>query len=278
MVEMELRALGKAIDPPIKAKGGDVIGQVRLNRGGVTTVRDMDGVAPLFEGINYQPVNLKIQELKEAVKKMFYADQLQMPDQTPQMTATEVNVRYELMQRVLGPTLGRLESEYLDPMVTRAFKIMQRAGKFDPPPAKLLEAQSKNPKLNTRYEGPLQRAQKSGDVAAVQQLEQTFEPLLPTNPNLLTDNIDLDGIVRHTAEVLGIPSEFIKDAEEVEQAQQERQQQQQQEQQMAQAHATADAAGKAAPMVKALHGAPEAGSVAQQMMGGQQQGGNEQAA
>ena len=50
------------------------------------------------------------------------------------MTATEVQVRYELMQRLLGPTLGRFQSEFLNPLIERVFGIMFRANAFLPAP------------------------------------------------------------------------------------------------------------------------------------------------
>lgn len=273
MVEMELRALGKVVNPPVKAKGGDVIGQVKLNAGGVSTVRDMESLKPLFEGgFDYQPVNLKIEDLKQSVRKMFYSDQLEMPQNNPQMTATEVNTRYELMQRVLGPTLGRLESEFLDPLVSRAFKILLRAGKFLPIPAKLQEAAAQGGKsatvLNVRYEGPLARAQKSADVTAVQQLEAVLQPVVETHPEVM-DNLDLDGLVRHTASVVGIPARYIKDQQTVDAARAEKQKEQQAQQEQQATLTAATAAGKAAPMVSALKQAPEQGS---EMAGGQQNG------
>ena len=268
MVEMELRALGKVVNPPVKARGGDVIGQVKLNAGGVSTVRDMESLAPLFPNFDYQPVNLKIQDLKQTIRQMFYSDQLQLSNQSPQMTATEVNVRYEQMQRILGPTLGRLESELLDPMIARTFKILLRANKLPPIPAKLQQAQTS---LNVRYEGPLARSQQSSDVAAVQQLEQVLEPLMQTHPEI-ADVLDLDGLTRHTAIVLGIPKKYVRDDQGVGEIRQQRQQAQQAQENQQATLTAATAAGNAAPMLKAMHSAPEQGSIADQMQQQQNQG------
>lgn len=275
MVEMELRALGKVVNPPVKALGGDVIGQVRLNAGGVSTVRNMESLAPLFPNFDYQPVNLKIQDLKQTIRQMFYSDQLQLSNQSPQMTATEVNVRYEQMQRILGPTLGRLESEFLGPLIARTFKIMSRAGKFPPPPQALLDAQKGGPTMSVRYEGPLARSQKSSDVAAVQQLEQILEPLMQVHPEI-TDVLDMDGITRHTAMVLGIPAKYILDDEKVQDMRQQRAQQQQAQQQQQAALSATKSMQQAAPMLKAMHGAPEEGSIADQLQQQQQQGQGQQ--
>lgn len=266
LVELELRALGKVVNPPVKAKGGDTIGQVKLNAGGVTTVRDMESLAPLFQGFDYKPVNLKKEELTQKVRQMFYSDQLEM-QQGPQMTATEVNVRYELMQRILGPTLGRLESEFLDEVIARAFNIKMRAGELPPPPQQLLQ---KNAVMNVRYEGPLARAQKSGDIEAVAKLESLVEPLLPTMPNIM-DNINVDGLIAYSAQTLGIPARFILSQAQVDDKRQQAAAVQQQQEAHASMAAHAQAAGQAAPMVKALGQAPQPGSPLDQMQ--QQQGG-----
>lgn len=263
LTELELRALGKQVNPPLKAVGGDVIGQVKLNMGGVTATRDNNGLAPLLPPINFQPVNLKTEQLKQAIKQIYYSDQLQLNPQSPQMTATEVNVRYELMQRILGPTLGRMESEFLDKLIARTFKILQRANQLPPPPAVITEEKKG---LNVRYEGPFARAQKSSDVAAVQQLEQTFEQLMQVHPEIL-DVLDLDGIVRHTAEVVGIPRKFIRDDDAVQQIRDQKAQQQQAMEQQQQTLTAATAAGKAAPALKAMQSKPDQGSI----MGNMQQ-------
>ena len=42
----------------------------------------------------------------------------------PQMTATEVIQRNEEKMRLLGPVLGRLQSELLKPLIDRVFAIL----------------------------------------------------------------------------------------------------------------------------------------------------------
>ncbi len=48
----------------------------------------------------------------------------------PQMTATEVVQRNEEKMRLLGPVLGRLQSELLRPMIDRTFAILLRKKLF----------------------------------------------------------------------------------------------------------------------------------------------------
>ena len=98
---------------------------------------------------------------------MYYIDQLQL-NVGPQMTATEVNVRYETMQRILGPTLGRIDTEFASPLIDRTFKIMYRAGLFSPLPDILVQALRTKPiELRVQYEGPLARSQRSTDLTEI---------------------------------------------------------------------------------------------------------------
>ena len=81
------------------------------------------------------------------------------------------------MNRVLGPTLGRLEYEHTNPTVMRTFALMVQAGAIPPPPPEVLEAaQLGDDHLDVVSEGPLARAQKGSDVLA---WERTFEVTLP---------------------------------------------------------------------------------------------------
>ena len=108
---------------------------------------------------------------------MFYNGQLQLPNNQP-MTATEIEKRYELMNRVLGPTLGpagvRAYQPHRDADVrvdgARRARSRRRRRKCWKPP------RAGDDHLDVLSEGPLARAQKGSDVLA---WERTFEVALP---------------------------------------------------------------------------------------------------
>ncbi len=132
-VELGLKAWSKAIDPPLLVQDDGVIGRVRMTPGGITVIRSDGAVKPLQIGTNWQITDLKENQLRTAIRQAYYSDQLQLQE-GPQMTATEVQVRYEFMQRLLGPTLGRFQTEFLNPLIERVFGIMFRADAFIPAP------------------------------------------------------------------------------------------------------------------------------------------------
>ena len=133
---LELRSWEKAIDPPVLGMAGGIIGDMHLEAGGYTQVRDTRAIAPLHDQANWSAVQIKSGEVRQNIQAIFLIDQLILPER-PNATATEVTIRYEMMQKVLGGTLGRLQSELLNPLVERVFGIMYRNGQLQDMPEDL---------------------------------------------------------------------------------------------------------------------------------------------
>lgn len=292
IVELELRRLAIDVHPPLKILNGDAIGPIRMVPGGQTTVRSMDGIQPLLTGAEntYQIVNLKKEELVKSIQRMYYYDQLQLP-QGPQMTAEEIVTRMELMNRLMGPASGRLASEFLKPMIDRCWAIMLRraiseglltgndTSVLPAIPATTLQMwqQMKSPlPLRIRFEGPLARAQRSADMGALQKFQAFLMPMIQAKPEIM-DVVNWDKAAERAAEVVGVPADVMASDEEIQQTRQDRQQQQQQAAQEQTMMNTAQAAGQAAPMAKVMQGKSEDGSPDQQLAGalGGANGGNQ---
>ncbi len=160
------------------------------------------------------------------------------------MTATEVTVRYELMQRLLGPTVGLIERELLDGVIFRCFNIMMREGGFLKPPAQLEGATMP---LDIGYIGPLARAQKTQDIASIERTYQMAAGISQAKGGdpAVFDQLDDDEAVRHGAELVGLPAKILRDKEAVKGVREGRAQEQQQALEMQQAQVAADVAQKA---------------------------------
>jgi len=249
-VEMKLRALAKIVNPPVKVRDGGVIGTVDLTSSGITYVRDMEAVDVMNLRIEIEKIEMEEERLRSKVRRIFYSDQLQLQE-GPQMTAYEVQVRYELMQRVLGPTLGRLESEYLNRLVVRTFWILFRAGVLDPMPPELLDFIEQGGGLSIRYEGPLARAQRLSETVADQRLLQYIVPIIQIDPTV-ADVINGDEMVRGVATNLGVRAEVIRSAEDVHSIRQQRAEEAARQAQQQQALMIAEGMGKAAPAIREI--------------------------
>jgi Bacteriophage head to tail connecting protein len=262
LVELKLRALANMVYPPLKVRDDGVLGTVRLSPGALTHVRDMDAVDPLFIKGDINTAVLNEEKLQQAIRRMFFADQLQLQE-GPQMTAYEVQVRYELMQRVLGPTLGRLETEYLGPIIEFVYHTLERNKRLKPIPgamAALLDEKGK--KFDIEYEGPLQRAQRLGDVVTIQRFMQVALPIIEMNPEA-ADNLDSDYLFRVLAKQTGAPPAILRSEEKRDEIRTAKRAQQQQVQQQTMANETMKAAGGMGDITKALAGAQASGILPQ---------------
>ena len=224
-VEIGLKAWAKAIDPPLLVTDDGVIGRVRVTPGGLTVVRSDGAVRPLQVATNWQITDMKENQLRAAIRQAYYSDQLQLQS-GPQMTATEVQVRYELMQRLLGPTLGRFQSEFLNPLIERVFGIMFRNNAFLSAPEVI-----EGTKIDVEYVGPLARSQRMEESLAIDRLYQLAMQVGQIDPTIM-DIIDHDEAVRMRGKLLGVPKTVMRGTDEVLEIRQARAQQQQIQQQM----------------------------------------------
>lgn len=223
----ELGAWEKTIDPPIMASATGIIGDLHLEARGLTFVRDMNSLAPLTQATQWQAVQIKSEELHQNIKSIYLIDQLNLGPQKHNTTATEIEIRYSLMNRVLGPTLGRLQTEFLNPLIERVFGVMYRAGQFSDQPDVLSDS-----KIEIEYQGPLARNQRMEDAQAIERLFGLAAQWSQLDPNAL-DIIDVNGAMRILAERYGAPAKALKGEAEVDELQAQRAEQQAQQEAMA---------------------------------------------
>jgi len=264
MSEITLRAAQKQVDPPLMVPDDGFMLPVRTVPGGLNFYRSgtRDRLEPLNIGAN-NPLGLQMEEQRrQAIRAAFYVDHLVL-SQGPQMTATEVLSRTESAMRILGPSLGRLQAELLQPLIGRCWNIMLR-GKNLPVAPPMLNAAS----VEIEYVSPLAKAQKQTEVQAMVRMLELLQPLMGLDPGIV-DHIDSDGLAKHVIKVLGIPASVTRGEREVADIRAQRQQQQQEQAEMQQAMQAAEAAGNAAPAVKAVDGmSDETGMALQAIAGG----------
>jgi hypothetical protein len=163
---------------------------------------------PLQPAANFNVAFTEKEKLQGNIRRTLMADQLQ-PQDGPAMTATEVHVRVDLIRQLLGPIYGRLQAEYLQPLITRCFGLAFRAGVFAPPPDSL---GGRN--FTVQYQSPLARAQKLEEVTAIERFMGDVSVMAQVDPSVL-DNVDTDEAVRHTGKGLGVPDAIIRPSDKV---------------------------------------------------------------
>ena len=246
MSKTTIKSAQKQVDPPLLVPDDGFMLPVRTVPGGLNFYRagTRDRIEPLNIGAN-TPLGLNMEEQRRnSIRNAFYVNQLMMQS-GPQMTATEVIQRNEEKMRLLGPVLGRLQSELLKPLIDRAFALILRKNLFRPAP-EFLAGQD----IEIEYVSPLAKAQKSTELSSIMRAIEILGSLSNVAP--VFDHINMDKLVRHLADIVGVPQKILKPQSEINAERQQAAQQQEQMQQMQQVQQLAEAGGKVAPLAKAL--------------------------
>ena len=252
MSEVTIRAAQKQVDPPLLVPDDGFILPIRTVPGGLNFYRSgsRDRIEPLNIGAN-NPLGLNMEEQRrKAIQSAFYVDQLIL-GQGPQMTATEVVQRTEEKMRLLGPVLGRLQAELLQPLISRCYNILARQEAFEVAPEFMQDID-----IEIEYVSPLAKAQRSGDVQSALRLIELMQPLVGVDPSII-DYLDSDGLTKHMVKALSVPATAIRGDEEVAEIRQRRAALQQQQAELMQAQQAAEAAGNAAPALRAVNATAE---------------------
>jgi len=246
MSKTTIKAAQKQVDPPLLVPDDGFLLPVRTVPGGLNFYRSgtRDRIEPLNIGAN-NPLGLNMEEQRrDSIRAVFYVNQLMM-QQGPQMTATEVIQRNEEKMRLLGPVLGRLQSELLKPLIDRVFAILLRNNMLPQAP-EFLSGRD----IEIEYVSPLAKAQKSSELQSIMRAIEILGSLANVAP--VFDYVNFDNLVKHLADIVGMPQKLLKSQNEVNAQRQEAAQAAEQQQQMAQMQQVAQAAGDVAPLAKAL--------------------------
>ena len=244
--KLELVGLEKAVNPPILAPEDGFVGTVKLGSNSIIYSRNPNDVRTLPAELRLDLSSLKANELRQSIRDIYLTDQLNIP-RTKQMTATEISQLRSEMERLLGPTISRFESEVLGPMLERVVGIMFRTGALPPPPPEIEQIDA----IDIEYVGQLARSQKMVEVESIQNWMNLIMQWSQLDPNV-AQLPDLMAAGRIAAPILGVPKSVVKGSAQLEEDITTQQAKMQQMEQMQQVGATAEAAGKAAPAMKVL--------------------------
>ena len=246
MSEVSIRSAQKQLDPPLMVPDDGFLLPVRTTPGALNFYRTgtRDRLEPLQAGAQ-NPIGLNMEEQRRnAIRSAFYVDQLQL-NESPSMTATEVLQRNEEKMRLLGPVMGRLQSELLQPLIQRSFKLMLRNGELPVPPESL-----QGQDIDIEYVSPLAKAQKMTDLQSMMRGLEIMLQLAEVAP--VMDYLDENGLVKYLIDVAGIPARVIRSDDEVADIRKQQAEQAQLAAEQQQQAQSAETMQKSAPMIKAL--------------------------
>jgi hypothetical protein len=253
MVETSLKAAAKQVDPPLLVSDDSMLSPIRMSAGSINYYRagSRDTIQPLQIGQNTSATLNAENQRRQAIAKIFHVDQIiGASEQSSNMTATEVIQRSEQKMRILGPVLGRLQSELLQPMILRVFNIMLRNRMFKEAPEVLA-----NQEIDIEYVSPMALAQRGQELQSLMRGLEIFGSIGQIAP--VQDYLDENGLVKNIISVLGLPAKIIKSDAQVQQLREQRQAAQQQQMEAQQAMMESQMAKNVAPAIKELNGAAE---------------------
>lgn len=193
----------------------------------VIVANSVDSMKELKSGSDFNVAFTAEDRLERQIRRKLYADQLQAQD-GPQMTATEVHVRVALIRQLLAPVFGRLQAEFLQPLIERCFGIAYRAGVLGMAPESIAGRS-----FHVRYVSPMARAQKLEEVHAIQQYGEFIGAQVAAGFATAADNYDPDEASRAVADGLGVPQRVVPDKRSVQALRDARKQDAQNQQQQA---------------------------------------------
>lgn len=253
--KMGLEDWALKIKPPVMVRHDSVIGTLRLVPGGPTSINSRggpirDAIMPWETGSNPEVSHIKEEELRRSIREIFFVDSIRqlLEVNKSEMTAFEFARKLELLFRLMGPVYGRMEWEYLYRIADNGFEIMLNAGAFSPPPPEVMETDGQ---IDVVFQNPIAKAQRAGDSEAFLLATNDLAPFGQMFPEVW-DRFDPDKVSGGVADIRGVASTWTRSEKEIKALRAARAAENAEQKQMDQTGALAEAAGKAAPLVKVL--------------------------
>lgn len=214
MGETLLVAGQRAADPPLMAPNDGAFDAINTFPGGISyydveTAAQLRGnpFFPLDTRMNL-PITRDMQiDTREQIRQAFFANVFNLPVPGTQMTATEVMERKEEFIREIGPVFGRLETDYIAPVVERAFSVMLRSGSFDPIPEALRGAE-----VRFEFESPVKKLREQAEATAAGLWAQEMLAMGGVKPEAV-DMVNVEELGRFSAQALNLPERIVTSRE-----------------------------------------------------------------
>jgi hypothetical protein len=133
--------------------------------------------------------------------------------ENPQMTATQAMLIAQQQGQMTAPVIGRMQSEWLGPLIRRESGILYRQGKHPPMPQVLADWLADTGKtLQIEYQSPMTRAAQSEEAVGILRAFETLAPLAQIDPSVY-QQFDIGEIARIVSKVNGVPAKALKSPE-----------------------------------------------------------------
>jgi hypothetical protein len=219
MEKRKAQAIDKMVNPALTGPASVKNVPVNALPGGLT-VYDGDPsrnkLERLYEvNINLSDLKADIEKVERRIDEAYYVDMFlaitNMEGIQPR-NELELNERNSERLLQLGPVLERVQGEFLDPLISRAFDQMVKAGLVPPPPPEI-----EGEPLKVDYVSSLAQAQRAVGTKSIDRLARFTAGLMESG---LSDGKKFNGdeAIDNYAQLVGTPATLIADSAEVEAA------------------------------------------------------------
>jgi hypothetical protein len=202
------RGAEKAVDPPYAGTERGVQTAVDSDPGGFTVVADKDSLWALDSNGRFDVGAEVLRDERTEIRRAFHEDDLQLKE-SPAMTAYETQQRRDLMDRVLGSPVGRLQTGGLVPVVMMTLRHLSRAQKLPTAPALV---KTKKAELKVRFRGPISRAQLMDEVVGIEREAAFIASLLKMGFKEAEAYLDIGQAILEHSKRVGAPAAMIRSA------------------------------------------------------------------
>ena len=244
MMKTVIQAAQKTVDPPLMVPDDGFVLPVKTRPGGINYRRAgiQDRIEPFANDARVDFGYQVMEDIRNRIREAYFVDQMQLT-QGAAMTATEVMQRTEERMRLLGPMLGRQQSELLKPLVERVFNIMVKKNRFPEAPEVLQDRE-----LKVEYVSLVAKAQRAAEAQNFMRALEILMPLTQIDPSVM-DNLDLDSVYVFISKTLGLPAKVSRSDEERDEMREQRAQAEAQAAEQQSMLANSQAAGNLEGMV-----------------------------
>jgi hypothetical protein len=171
-------------------------------------VNDVNDIKPLPLGSNITAQQFLLAETINAIHQQLLDIELPMEQQ---MIAFETQIRAQKILTLFNATFGRINLEFIEPIVTICLKLMEKNGII-----KILGYVGEINQFTTKIalRSPLSKMQQLADIDAIRVAVETVSFV---QPPLVAQQINLQRIFRFVWEGAGAPLDILNSEEEIKQ-------------------------------------------------------------
>lgn len=217
VIELSLAKAALDAFPPLLAMHGAGINPytLKIKPNLIIPVQSTDtrnpSLAPLQTAGNFDLSMFLLTDMRQRIKEMLHNDLRRM--EGPVKTATEIAIMDREFIQQLGAAFGRMQREFVEPIIERAIDILMRNGKID---LGMIAERLDGEMITLKHTSPLSRAQDTEELIAFQQFQETLATVPMPGFSAMVQK--LEDIPAFLAAKTGHPERLLKTSQEIETA------------------------------------------------------------